>query len=331
MRAIHRSLAVLGIVVGVAACASAWVTTVSAQGVSVDAASDQQKAEAGKRFTEAKKHYDAKRFDQALAGFRSSYDIVASPNTIVQIARALQDMGNLEEAYTTFVEAERVAREAVAKDPKYNSALEVSQKELADLRKKVTLVTLSVSGAIDGTEVRIDDTPFAPDLWGKERPMRIGEYQITATAPGKPQFQEVIKIVADSPPLTIDLGTVWAPASASDTTEPTERKSGFVMDQKKWSYVAGGVGVAGVLTFGIFGIMNNKQYGDLKKSCMPYCTDAETKDGRTYQTVANVGLVVGVVGLGAGAALYLTADSKKKDSSTQVGVGPGSVTVRGSF
>ena len=56
--------------------------------------------------------------------------------------------------------------------------------------------------------------------------------------------------------------------------------------------------------------------------------------GRRYQLIANVGLGVGIVGLGAGATLFVLSANKgpaREASQTALRVGPASVSLEGRF
>jgi hypothetical protein len=105
------------------------------------------------------------------------------------------------------------------------------------------------------------------------------------------------------------------------------------------AFVAGGVGVAGLATFGIFGLMNNSKFGELEDSCGPnkVCSGdlKDTADtGKTYQTIANIGLVVGVVGIAGGVTLFVLSGKKTEAvpaEEAQLRVGPGNVSLQGRF
>jgi hypothetical protein len=109
------------------------------------------------------------------------------------------------------------------------------------------------------------------------------------------------------------------------------------------AYVSGGVGLVGLAAFGVFGAMSNAKYSDLQSSCPGnHCTPDRSSDidnGRTFQTIANVGLVVGAVGVATSAVLFIISPSHKEkgkerpkhDAETAVGFGFGSVQVRGRF
>jgi hypothetical protein len=112
------------------------------------------------------------------------------------------------------------------------------------------------------------------------------------------------------------------------------------INQRTLAYVAGGVGVAGFATFAVFGILNNGKYQDLEAQCpggiCPPGTSNDAEAGRMYQTLANVGLGVGIVGLASGAVLFLTAPSPRTETAslkptTRLAVGPTSVSLQGKF
>jgi hypothetical protein len=101
------------------------------------------------------------------------------------------------------------------------------------------------------------------------------------------------------------------------------------------SYVAGGIGVAGLATFAVFGLLSNSTYNDLKNTCPHGCPPSmqgEIDRGITEQTVANVGLAVGLVGLAAGVTIFLLTRSPDVPSpATAVVIAPGYLGVRGSL
>lgn len=319
---------------------AAWVPTSLAAGAPIDQATDAQKQEAQTLFLDAKKSFDEKQMEKALTGFRASYDTVASPNSLLMVARTLVALDRIEEAFTVYDEATRVAQEAAAKDKKYEPAVEAAKKELEDLRPRVALVTLEVVGATPDTELFVNDQPVPRDQWGKEMPLRVGAASVTAKAPGKPDFQQDLTVSGGASNQRIDLQSFWAPAPPPVDTTGETKAEGSVdllgLDKRTWAYIAGGVGAAGIVTFGVFGAMNRSKFNSLEEDCpSAVCLTDRSDDidaGKRYQTIANVGLVVGVVGLGTGTALYFLSDDKGQEQpTTQVGFGPGSVTVQGTF
>jgi hypothetical protein len=100
------------------------------------------------------------------------------------------------------------------------------------------------------------------------------------------------------------------------------------------------VGVAGLATFAIFGLMSNSTFNDLKSACPPSnggCPasagkSGEISSGQTQQTVANVGLVVGLVGIAAGATFFvLSMPPKSSAANAALYIGPGTIGVKGTL
>jgi hypothetical protein len=102
---------------------------------------------------------------------------------------------------------------------------------------------------------------------------------------------------------------------------------------RPYAYVAGGIGAAGVITFAIAGALANAKYSRLQSDCnngpCPPSKADDISSGRTQQTIANVGLVVGLVGIAAGTTLFIVSAPDKSGSQASVVVGPGWLGVRG--
>jgi hypothetical protein len=101
------------------------------------------------------------------------------------------------------------------------------------------------------------------------------------------------------------------------------------------SYVAAGVGVIGLGTFAIFGAMSNAKYNDLKSSCNGACPPSRQSDidaGKRDQRIANVGLVIGILGAGAAVTLFvLSRPNRAQPPSAALVVGPRELAIRGAF
>jgi hypothetical protein len=123
------------------------------------------------------------------------------------------------------------------------------------------------------------------------------------------------------------------PAAAAPPEAPPE--SGSKGNLRTYAYVAAGVGVAGLATFGLFGLMSNSTYSDLQNQCHPGCPPSkqgEVDSGRTQQTVANIGLVFAVLGAAGAATLFiLSAPSKSPAPQSALVIGPSFVGVRGTL
>lgn len=304
-------------------------------GADVGAATAEQKAEATKAYTEGMTALDDKRFAEALAAFRRSYGVVASPNSRLLVARALVELGRLADAYRELELTVAEAQTAAAADPKYEATAEAAKLEQATLKAQIGFVTVAVVGAAPTAMLTLGGRTIDGGDWGKPVAVDPGSIEVVLTEDaGRRQTVEV----AAGASVEVRFEPVQAPPPPIE--EPTSGWDG--PDRKMMAYIAGGVGLVGIGTFGIFGTLAEGHFERLDTGCK----DASNCDpslqfladeGQTYQTVANVTLAIGLIGIGAGAGLYLWDffdsgnNSELSAMRPRLTVGPGSVVVSGRF
>lgn len=318
----------------------------AAQGVPVGEATKEQWKGAQKTFLAADELFDAKRYEEAITAYRASWQIVASPNTRLQIARSHRELGRLGEAYDEFDGALTDAERAAAEDPKYEAAAKAARTERDALRARIAMITLEVLSPPDGTELSVGGRSVA--LQALDRPIAVvpGAVKLVARIPGRPDVEQTVEVPAggeakarldlSAPEELPRFAPVVTPPSPGEKTGPdtTTGAGSGRSSLRPYAYIAGGVGVVGLATFAAFGVMNNSKFGDLDDSCPDgRCAPGRQDDidaGRRYQTIANVGLAVGVVGLGVGTTLFLL-EPKREGPSAGVRLGPGRIDVSGRF
>jgi hypothetical protein len=103
-------------------------------------------------------------------------------------------------------------------------------------------------------------------------------------------------------------------------------------------YGVAGLGVAGMVMFGVARAAADAKFDEVSAACgSSRCTDpafaGDIDDGKTLDTLTNVGLVVGLLGLSAGAALIVFGGPSESGSgqAMSLDVGPTSLRLRGSF
>jgi hypothetical protein len=313
-----------------------WAPHSRAVGASVDEATKEQSLAAQKAFKAADVEYDAKHFAEALAGYRASYDLVKSPNTRLMIARSLRELGRLGEAYAeakaTLAEAEAVS----VRLPRYAETAQAARANLKALATSVGFVKLDLDKSSDeGLVVKIGDRSF--DSTALDEPIAVtpGKTTIVATAAGQKKYRREVRVEpGETQTVRVELeGEPLAPGLA----KPAESTVGIGPDtsMRTWAYVAGGAGAAGLLTFGVFGLLANSSYSSLEEDCpngrCPPGRSDEIDAGRRYQAVANVGLGVGVVGVSAGAMLFVLSSKEPEQAQTAVRITRGAVSIERRF
>jgi hypothetical protein len=326
-----------------------------AEGVSVADATSAQHKSADKKLAEGRKLFKAGKFEAAIAAFEAAHEIVANPEARLMKARAHQNLGELVKARAAYAAAIAEGEPAVQHNEKYRDTLQSARKELKELEGVLARVTINLRHAPSGTKVEIDGEPLDTSKLGEPILLPPGAVEVTATSPdGREVKSRKLTLTAgqdakvdlaftrddadDVPPSIVEEG-VEAPPPDEPAPAPSSGSG-----KRTAAFIAGGVGVAGLATFAVFGAMSNSKYNSLDKACTGSVCPANRQDdidaGKRDQLLANIGLVVGAVGVGASATLFLLASgdssssTKDKDTSStsvELGIGFGSILVRGRF
>jgi hypothetical protein len=255
------------------------------------------------------------------------------------VGKALIDLGRFPEAYRTLQQTAEEAEEAEASDPKYAQTRKAAEEELRRVEQQVVRLTLSLSGVGGDATVRVNDTEYSQDELDSPLPLAPGPLNLELLEAGDTVASQTLEGRAGE-----SLNVNLAPSAdqgdreesdVSNTSMPTGKKP--FPHRRDTAYVAAGLGAAGAITFGVFGLLNNAKYSDVDDQCdnniCPDSAQSDAERGHTFQTVANVGLIVGVVGLGTAVTLFLTEDDDvvAQRHRTRLSLGPGHVTLKGSF
>jgi hypothetical protein len=323
---------------GVALSAPAW-----AGSVTPGQATPVQREQAQSRFQRGKDLYAAKKYDEALVEFRGSSDIVASPNARLYEARCLRELGRLVEAYVEFGRASVEAREHLVEDPRYAKTAEAAAAERDAIAPQIGFVNVHVERADETSRLKVGSDEIRRGGWSEPIPVKPGQTEIVLETPSKKPLRQTVTVAAgEKKAVSFDAGSAEPEAPAPTVTEPTVAvDTSAKSDRTKlrpWAFVAGGVGAAGLVTFAIFGAMSSSTFDDLKSACgngpCPANRQNDIDKGRTQQTVANVGLVIGVLGVAAGATLFVLSippKEKKTEARAALVVGPQWLGVEGTF
>lgn len=317
-----------------------------AVGVAPGSATPVQREQAQGKFVKGKDLFNQKKYPEALVEFQASLDIVASPNARLYVARTYKEMNKLVEAYVEFGRTEIEAKELAPQDPRYQKTAEAAAAERKEIEPQLAFVTVTIKGATEQTSLKIAGEEVKRAGWNEPAPIVPGSAEVVVETPGKPTVRRMVTLPAGGK-TSVDVDAVTGEATGGTPvgpeittkpkdTEPSKPSSGGG-DYRTYAYVAGGVGAAGLLTFGVFGAMAASRYSDLKDACgsgpCPESKRSDVEGGQTRQTIANIGLVVGIVGVATGVTLFLISKPKKpaEGVTAQAVVGPSFVGLSGSF
>ncbi|WP_437594296.1 hypothetical protein [Sorangium sp. So ce1000] len=162
--------------------------------------------------------------------------------------------------------------------------------------------------------VLVDGRPLAAALDGKALPVDPGPHTFRFEPAAGPAIEERVLILEGEKnrALTVTLGAPTAGATtsprplASPAAPPAEPSvPGLV-------WASGAVGAAGLAVFAVAGALSLRAEADLRATCAPRCAEEEVRAIRVQHAIADVGLGVGVVALGAAAWLYVTRPAAAK-------------------
>jgi hypothetical protein len=284
-----------------------------------------------------------KRGDYATAcpRFAESQRLDAQPGTLANLAMCEEKAGQIASAWTH-------AREAVEQLPATDARVPPLRTMIARVQARLPRLAIKVRTPLpSGAVMKRDDVELGAAAVGEPLPLDPGEHTVTLRAPGRTDATRTVTVAEGATTeVIIEIGEPIAVASASPVTAtpaPATPNSSDVIrpetsSRRSTGYIAlaaGGIGGGVALISGI--VLAEKQ-ATVKASCdtsAKVCTGSDTQtardaasSGQALLPVYYGGLAVAAAGLAVGAYLVLTSDGP---ASTTVSLGPGRVTLRGTF
>jgi hypothetical protein len=288
------------------------------------------------RFQEALALMKAGNFAAACPKLVESQRLDPAVGTLLYLGECYDRNGQTALAWATFMAAAESARRDNQPE-REKTALDRAN----DLIARVSKLTIEVApeARVEGLQVKLDGTVMSESDWGVATALDPGNHSIEATAPGRipwsskvtisprrTQYSLVVPVLVSGTP-----GVPLPPAMAVQSPVPqkqartdwtflpqrapeTDSGTNDGSTQRLVGIATGGVGVAGFAVGAIFGLVAKSKESDSRQYCSP--TDDTScnhegylmiRDAKRDATIANVGFVVGGLGLVTGAVLYLTA------------------------
>ncbi|CAN5115499.1 hypothetical protein BH09MYX1_BH09MYX1_47580 [soil metagenome] len=293
-------------------------------------------------FEQAMRLMAQQRYSEACPKLAESQRLDPGGGTLINLGLCREKEGKFASAWSAFSEALGLALKDGRKDRE-----SIAREHLATIEPQLIRLVVSVAketAALEGLEVKLDGSEVRQAAWDVATPVDTGPHWISATAPHKVAWKSEVNVTTQTPTVTLavppleDAPVAATPGSPGGVTPPPIAE--HTASPAPW--IVGGIGVASLLVGGIGGILAIVKHGEVTSSCgdATRCTkaavDAESA-ANAWGWVANIGLAVGVVGVGVATVLFLTSGSNKP-ASTQafvvapwVGPGGGGLGASGSF
>jgi len=288
--------------------------------------------DAKRLFSQGSAAFLARKYAEALVDLRASYKLVPSPNSGLLIARCLRELNRRVEAVEMYgavaVDARRRAAEG---DAKYAQTADVASTEGNAVRATLGTIRVRVAHPPPGSQVEIDNAPTPVtdaelvvlhppgDVTVKFKPRTGAEQSQRATvAAGAEVRMEFTPAEMAAPP------PVEPPTRRAAPIVPGAPSQG---EPPSWALpaalVAGGVAIVGAGVFVGFGLKSDSTYKDLAAKCGAEGCGAEDRavadEGKRDQTIANVGLVVGIAGAASAITFLLLRAYAPRSASAMAG------------
>ncbi len=265
---------------------------------------------------------------EACVKFEESQRLRAGIGTAFNLAECYEKTGRSASAWSLYL---RVAAETKAQG---QAERERVARERADaLAPKLARLRLSVSKPVAGLAIRLDGEPMSEATWGIATPIDPGEHAVSAEAPGHQPWQGTAQVLDSAGEVSVEVPalsplesgaagrqTASSEAVTDDSATAPDRPSAR---SRRTAYIVGGVGIAGVLIGGLFGLRALDQNGEAEEICVnreTRCPPADierhrglTAAARSARTAGFVSLGIGLVGLGV-SAVWLFSGSPNRSS-----------------
>jgi hypothetical protein len=293
-------------------------------------------AAASSLFSEARKLAAQKKYAEACPKFEESQRLDPGIGTQFNLADCWEQIGRTASAWALYQDVA-----AAAKGSGQPERERVARERAEKLAPKLSRLKLIVRANHPGLEIARDGITLGAAVWNTDVPVDPGAHRIEARAPAHEPWNETVQVAADGatstvtvPPLKPAPAEAPAAASAPSSTllPASDSAYGAGGSQRMLGFVVGGVGVAGVLAGGFFGVRALSKNHDAKEICEDRpsaCSDAEqgehaglVEDAKSARTLSIVGFAAGGAALGAGLVLILTAPRSEVSAARAVRLTP---------
>lgn len=285
--------------------------------------------------------FDSGDYDTAVVLFQRAYALFQAPTLVLYEARALKEMGRLLESEAAYRRASSVTLAENA-PPQFITAIETARVEGLALAESIPTLTIRIVGAAtDDTRLRItrNGNPVSPLTLGTANRLDPGRYRLEATL-GANRSDTLEEQVAVRQHKTVVLN-LTAPISVTPRptplADPGSSPSGANLSVVM-TYLSAGLGVAGLGTGVVTGMLASERHLDAENLCSTSCNSGSegakaVSQFRTLRTASTIAYSVGAAGT-LGSLVLWFAIPRKKDASVatiEPWVTPRSAGVRGHF
>lgn len=284
-------------------------------------------------FSEGRKLAAQKKYAEACPKFEESQRLDPGIGTQFNLADCWENVGRHASAWALFLDVAAAAKASGQRDRE-----RVARQRAEKLAPRLSRLTVTVKADHPDLEITRDGVALGKATWDAPVPIDPGEHRIEARAPGRKPWSETVTVAADGAAVSLTVPALdalpaepVAPASSAApiSVAPEQDTAGTSgATRRTLGFVVGGVGVAGLVVGGVFGLRALSKNDDAKAICADQpnaCPESEQQkhrelvdDAKSARTLSIVGFAAGGAALGAGIVLILTAPDGARDARVRI-------------
>jgi hypothetical protein len=287
-----------------------------------------QKETARSLMAEARELRERGDLEGALSRFSAADTIMGVPTTGFETAATQAELGKLVEARETLRRVLALPQSPDDPEP-FNDARSKARALDQRLQSRIGALHFMVTGvaASETLVVTVDGEAVPVAVLGMPFRVNPGKHVVVARAGGREAKTEVdalesrtvkVELLLPAPqsdaavPSDVQLDETPAAAAVASTAIPNTPPAASSASVPLVTYVAGGVGVAGMLVGAVTGMMAVSHKNAAARDCVdgrcPPSTWDDLDSARSMAAVSTTGFVVGAVGLAIGTSFLLLHD-----------------------
>jgi hypothetical protein len=262
-------------------------------------------------------------FEAGCPSLSESYKLDPMPGALFTLAECFAKWGKLATAQSQYSDyLDRVMRMTGAERNKQQGRIEVAEEQIKSLATRVPQLTIVTEADLPpGAVVTRNGERVLPAMLNRELPVDPGAQQLKVEAPGYVSA-EYSRQLSEGQRQELRIAPL-VPTGANGAPPPSGEGGGTGIT-RTWAYVAGGVGVAGLLVGAITGGITIGHKGTIDDNCIDVRCNADGIDAADAATttgaISTVGFIVGGIGLAAGVTFWFLADDDS--AADQAGAAP---------
>jgi hypothetical protein len=287
-------------------------------------AGSNEEATAEALFVEGRRLMAEGKYAEACPKLAESQRLDAAVGTLLNLGECYEKNGQTASAWAAFRSAASLGRKDHQEEKE-----RVARERATAIESKLSRLTIVVSPEAKAANVAIkrDGVALLDASWGTSIPIDPGQHTVEATAPGNKPWSKTVELPVGGGSVTVTVPALEsgsATATANATAPPASEQAGPHRSggwQRPAAFVAGGVGVAGLVVGTVFGLKAKSKQSDSEAFCGPadmtVCSPQGGQlidEGKKAATISTAGFIVGGVGIVGGVVLYLTAGSGSKNA-----------------